>query len=91
MFGGNNTYVDYYFSNNYVLQHQNELLKKLLKKEKEKNKDLKATNKIIQDYIINLENKNVSLHNDLDELKFNYNMLKENKDVIGVIEDFEKI
>ena len=52
---------------------------------------IKATNKIIQDYIINLENKNVSLHNDLDELKFNYNMLKENKDVIGVIEDFEKI
>jgi len=88
MFGGNNSYVDYYFGNNYVLQQENELLKKELKKEKEKNQDLKATNKIIQDYIINLENKNESLHYDLDELKFKYNMLKENKDII---EDFEKI
>ena len=88
MFGGNNSYVDYYFGNNYVLQQENELLKKEIKKEKEKNQDLKATNKIIQDYIINLENKNESLHYDLDELKFKYNMLKENKDII---EDFEKI
>ncbi len=88
MFGGNNSYVDYYFGNNYILQQENELLKKELKKEKERNQDLKSTNKIIRYYIINLENKNESLHNDLDELKFKYNMLKENKDII---EDFEKI
>lgn len=88
MFGGNNSYVDYYFGNNYILQKENELLKNELKKEKEKNIDLKATNKIIQDYIINLENKNESLNNVLDDLKFKYNMLKENNDVI---EDFEKI
>ena len=28
MFGGNNSYVDYYFGNNYVLQQENDLLKK---------------------------------------------------------------
>ena len=88
MFGGNNSYTEYYFGNNYVLQQENDLLKKELKKQNQINDELKNTNKIIQDYIIKLENKNDLLYDELDELKFKYNMLKKNNDII---EDFEKI
>jgi len=81
MFGGSNSYIDYYFGNNYVLQQENDLLRKEIKKEKN-------NYTIIQEYILNLEDKLELLTNDYDELKFKYEMLKNNNDII---EDFEKI
>lgn len=88
MFGGSNSYIDYYFGNNYVLQQENDLLRKEIKKEKNKYNDIKNNYAIIHEYITNLENKLEFLTNDYDELKFKYEMLKNNNDII---EDFEKI
>jgi len=88
MFGGNNNYTDYYFSNNYVLQKEKKLLIKELQKEKTKHEDLENNFKIMQDYTINLEDKIELLKTEIDELQFKYNMLKDNNEII---EEFEKI
>jgi predicted nuclease with TOPRIM domain len=88
IFGGNNNYTDYYFSNNYVLQKEKKLLIKELQKEKTKHEDLENNLKIMQDYTINLEDKIELLKTEIDELQFKYNMLKDNNEII---EEFEKI
>jgi len=88
MFGGNNNYTDYYFGNNFVLQKEKELLIKELQIEKTKLEDLQNNFKIMQDYTINIEDKNELLKTEIDELQFKYNILKDNNEII---EDFEKI
>tara|TARA_B100000795_G_C22785114_1_gene434235 strand:+ start:1094 stop:1456 length:363 start_codon:yes stop_codon:yes gene_type:complete len=78
-FGNNYSYVDYYYSNNHVLKLENDLLKKKLKKEKNRYDYLNNEIIIIEQYLSNLEYKINVINNEYDDLKIKYEILKNYK------------
>jgi predicted nucleic acid-binding Zn-ribbon protein len=82
----NNSYIDYYIGNNFLLKQENNLLKKDLDKVTQKYNKLMKNYKHLQDVIVELEDKINIITSEHDKLRNKF-VLYDNE----IVDEFEKI
>jgi len=88
MICGNNSYIDYYIGNNFVLKQENNLLNKKLDQANQKYNKLMKNYKYLQDVIIDLEDKIDIVNEQHENLKSKFILYDGDT---ALLDEFEKI
>ena len=84
----NNSYIDYYIGNNFVLKQENNLLNKKLDQANQKYNKLMKNYKYLQDVIIDLEEKIDIVNEQHENLKSKFILYDGDN---SLLDEFEKI